>query len=81
MRAPLPIMPVVMAFRLISQLRFAARRGLSWVIKEPLWWAAAIRGMPRCLRDRRRVSLDNYVHWLRLFRRPISYKTPSDRPL
>ena len=74
MRAPLLLVPPVALYRVLSQLRYAASRGIGWLVKEPLWWIGAIRGLPRCARERRGVPLGKYLRWLRLFRQPTSYQ-------
>ena len=60
MRAPLILIPVVIPYRILSQLRYAFKRGISWAIAEPLWWLAALRGLPKCLRQRKRIPLADY---------------------
>ena len=76
MRAPIVLIPVVIPFRILSQMRYALSRGIRWAIGEPLWWLSAIRGLPNCLRHRRAVRLRDYANWLRLFRNPTSYAPP-----
>ncbi len=38
MRCPLPFAPGLLAWRFVSQFRYACKRGWSWVIREPNWW-------------------------------------------
>jgi GT2 family glycosyltransferase len=66
MRCPLPQMPAVVAYRIFSQFRYACQRGLGWVIREPLWWWQALRGIPGCLKKRQPVSWKAYKQWLQL---------------
>jgi GT2 family glycosyltransferase len=67
MRCPLPQLPLLAVYRLFTQFRFACRYGgLGWVIREPVWWWQALRGMPRCLKNRRPVSWQSYKKWLAL---------------
>jgi hypothetical protein len=63
-RAPILLLPTLLVVRLLSQFRFALFRGLPWIIKEPLWWRAAIAGFPTALANRRAVSLSGYFRWL-----------------
>src|SRR5437667_4453521 len=66
MRCPFPFAVGMVAWRVLSQFRYACKRGWSWVIREPLWWWQALAGVPYCLRNRRPVSWANYKRWLRL---------------
>jgi GT2 family glycosyltransferase len=66
MRCPFPLAGPVVAWRLFSQLRYAAKRGWSWVIREPLWWGQALAGLPYSLRKRKAVSWAGYRRWLAL---------------
>ena len=66
MRCPLPLAAAIVAWRVFSQFCYAAKRGWSWVIREPLWWWQAIVGIPHCLRKRRPVSRAGYKRWLAL---------------
>jgi hypothetical protein len=36
------------------------------VLREPVWWAAALGGIARALRERRPLSWPAYQQWLRL---------------
>ena len=76
MRAPAILIPVVIPFRALSQMRYAAGRGIHWLVTEPLWWWSALRGLPGCLRNRRKVRIREYLRWLRLFRNPAGYQPP-----
>ena len=78
MRAPLALVPIIIPYRVFSQFRYSFKRGFSWVIAEPLWWLAALRGIPKCLRHRKSVPFGKYREWLRLFRHPVSYITPDE---
>jgi GT2 family glycosyltransferase len=66
LRCPFPYCLGFLAYRSFSQFRYACGRGMGWVIREPAWWAAAIAGIPYCLRKRRPIPLERYVSWLRL---------------
>ncbi len=66
MRCPFPQMIVLILWRMLSQARFTASRGLSWLIREPIWWWDAIKGIPAALRRRHPVSWAGYRKWLSL---------------
>ena len=66
MRCPFPFAVGIAAWRVFSQFRYAARRGWSWIICEPLWWWQAMVGIPYCLAKRQPVSSVGYKRWLRL---------------
>jgi len=66
MRCPFPFAVGMLAWRVLSQFRYACKRGWSWVIREPVWWAQAVAGIPYCMRKRKRVSWAGYKRWLRL---------------
>lgn len=66
MRCPFPQMIPMICWRIFSQARFAARRGLSWLIREPLWWCDALKGIPGALKRRHPVSWTGYKKWLGL---------------
>jgi GT2 family glycosyltransferase len=66
MRCPFPFGLAIAGWRVFSQFRYACRRGLSWVIREPLWWWQALVGIPYCLAKRRPVSWTAYKRWLSL---------------
>src|SRR6184192_465435 len=48
MRCPFPFAPAMLAWRVVSQFRYACKRGWSWVIREPVWWGQALAGIPYC---------------------------------
>jgi len=66
MRCPFPFALGIIAWRVLSQFRYACKRGWSWVIREPSWWREALGGIPYCLGKRRPVSWRGYKRWLRL---------------
>ncbi len=66
MRCPLPQMPLLVGYRVFSQFRYACKRGPSWVIREPMWWWQALKGIPHCLKKRQPVSWIGYRKWLAL---------------
>lgn len=66
MRCPFPQMLVMTGWRILSQARFAASRGIDWLIREPLWWGDAIKGLPQALRRRHPVTWAGYKKWLQL---------------
>ena len=66
MRCPIPQMLLMITWRVFSQARFAAGRGFSWLIREPIWWWDAVKGLSRALRRRHPVSWSGYRKWLSL---------------
>jgi len=66
MRCPFPFALGVLGWRAASQFRYACRRGWSWVVGEPRWWAQAVAGIPYFIRKRKPVSWEAYKRWLRL---------------
>jgi GT2 family glycosyltransferase len=66
LRCPFLYAPGVALYRALSQFRYAWRRGLTWVMREPVWWWQAMAGVPYCLRKRCAVSWASYKRWLRL---------------
>ena len=71
LRCPAVLIPFVCGFRMLRQLRYAASRGSSWVLREPSWWSQAIAGIPRCLAERKPVSWRRYWRWMNLVRHPL----------
>jgi GT2 family glycosyltransferase len=65
-RCPFPYLIGLLTYRVISQCRYAWKRGPKWVIREPIWWMQALRGMPYCLRNRKVLPWEGYRNWLRL---------------
>jgi GT2 family glycosyltransferase len=66
MRCPFPFAVEIAAWRVLSQFRYACRRGISWAIREPAWWWQAVAGIPYCFAKRHPVSWTSYKRWLRL---------------
>lgn len=71
LRCPAPQLFAVAAFRAARQLGYAWKRGIVWVLREPAWWLAFLRGVPRCLAARRPIAWPRYLAWMRLLRSPI----------
>jgi GT2 family glycosyltransferase len=65
-RCPFPYLFGILSYRVFSQCRYAWKRGPRWVIREPVWWLQALRGLPYCLRNRNVISWEGYRNWLRL---------------
>lgn len=72
LRTPFPWAIGVIGCRILSQFRYACRRGIGWVISEPIWWWNAFQGIGFCLRDRQVVTWKRYQVWLGLLRRPTT---------
>lgn len=71
LRCPWPWVPFVSLYRVWRQLVFACSRGGSWVVREPLWWWDALKGMPACVDSRRPVAWQRYFTWMRQARQPL----------
>jgi hypothetical protein len=70
MRCPFPWWPLVAGYRAVRQLGYAWKRGWHWVLREPRWWWAALRGTPRALARRAPVAWEQYLAWMRLLGKP-----------
>ncbi len=68
LRCPMPWLLPVGAFRAARQFGYALSRGLGWALREPLWWARGLRGLPSCLGRRRPLRWKAYYSWMRLLR-------------
>lgn len=66
LRCPFPYALGVLGWRIFSQFRYARRRGIDWVVREPIWWYQALTGVPYCIKNRRPVSWTGYKRWLSL---------------
>jgi GT2 family glycosyltransferase len=66
LRCPLPQLPLLVAYRVFAQFRYACTRGISWVIQEPVWWFQALSGLRYCLQRRNPVRWRHYKAWLKL---------------
>lgn len=67
LRCPLPQLPLLIAYRVFTQFRFACTYGgFAWVIREPLWWWQALMGIPACLKKRQPIAWASYKKWLEL---------------
>lgn len=66
LRCPFPQCLGLAAYRVVSQFRYACKRGASWVIREPVWWWQAVGGISYCLRKRRPIPWARYKAWLQL---------------
>lgn len=72
LRCPLIWLLPVSLFRMVRQLQYAASEGLFWVVREPIWWLSALKGLPACLRDRKPIKWKIYYSWMQLARKQIS---------
>jgi len=66
MRCPFPYVVVLALYRVFSQFRYACKRGVGWVLREPVWWCQALWGVPFCLRRRKAIPWEAYQEWLML---------------
>lgn len=74
MRCPFPLVILVVPYRMLSQARYAASRGVGWLFREPVWWWDAANGIIASLRARSPVSYHSYKRWLELLSKPIEYR-------
>lgn len=70
LRCPAPWWPLLCLRRALGQFLYACKRGPSWMVREPAWWWAALKGAPVAWRHRAPVSWSVYRRWLALLRRP-----------
>lgn len=80
MRCPWPTLPFVLLRRAAGQFLYACRRGPRWIVREPLWWAQAIRGAPRIMTGRSPLPYDGYRRWRALIRRPAPGESRATSP-
>jgi GT2 family glycosyltransferase len=66
LRCPFPQCLGLAVWRVLSQLRYACKRGATWVIREPVWWWQSLVGIKYCLQKRRAIPWSRYRAWLRL---------------
>lgn len=79
LRCPAPQLFAVAAFRIARQFGYAAKRGPHWLVREPAWWLAAIRGIGQCLRDRQPIEWRKYFAWMQLVRSPVTSEQEWNR--
>ncbi|EDY18354.1 glycosyl transferase family 2 [Chthoniobacter flavus Ellin428] len=72
LRCPAPQCLGVALFRLVRQFGYAGKRGLDWVVREPAWWLAALKGVSRCLAQRQPLPWEKYRAWMELVRTPLA---------
>jgi GT2 family glycosyltransferase len=71
LRCPWPWIPLVSVYHILRQFVYACCEGVGWVIREPIWWASALKGWHRCSRFRQPIEWSIYYHWMKLARAPI----------
>lgn len=71
LRCPMPWLVPVTLFRWFRQFQYAWREGPAWLVREPLWWWRALRGLPVCLKARKPLAWDLYYSWMQLARKPL----------
>jgi GT2 family glycosyltransferase len=75
LRCPALALPIVLAWRAVRQFGYAAKRGAAWLIREPVWWWQAFRGIGPCIAAREPLPWKRYLAWMQLVRRPIHTET------
>jgi len=68
MRAPWWAVPFMLPYRVFSQMRYAARRGVGWALREPVWWWQALGGLGKACGARAPVDWATYRRWIALIR-------------
>lgn len=71
LRCPFPWIIFVALYRIVRQLAFAMSQGMSWMIREPVWWLAALRGWREVIAQRRHVPWCVYRTWMHLNRKAV----------
>lgn len=71
LRCPFPMAFGIAAYKVVSQFRYACKKGPAWIVREPLWWGKALFGLPAVVRQRKPVSWAGYRRWLRLSSNPV----------
>jgi GT2 family glycosyltransferase len=66
LRCPFPYAMALAPYRAVSQFGYACKRGMDWVVREPVWWWSALKGLPSVFRKRQAVSWTGYKKWLSL---------------
>jgi GT2 family glycosyltransferase len=66
MRCPFPQVLGLAAYRIYSQFRYACKRGINWMLREPVWWLQAVSGIPYCLKKRNPIPWQRYRTWLKI---------------
>ncbi|MBE2286881.1 MAG: glycosyltransferase family 2 protein [Prosthecobacter sp.] len=79
MRCPWPWLPMVSFYRIGRQFCYSCSEGWSFIIREPVWWLAALGGISRCWNHRNTVRWSDYWAWMKLSRRPVFHA--KDLPL
>ena len=79
LRAPFWTIPLLLIYRAFRQFQYACKRGVDWVIREPLWWWAALKLAPTALRQRKPVPWSAYRKWLKLLGQPEPVESESEK--
>jgi glycosyltransferase involved in cell wall biosynthesis len=63
-RCPFPQAFALIGYRILAHVFYAAKRGPSWLVREPVWWWQALKGTPAALKLRNPVSWKGYMKWV-----------------
>jgi len=66
LRCPFPYVVPVAIYRAATQFGYAWHRGGRWLLREPLWWWSALKGLPWLFRKRQPVHWSAYKKWMSL---------------
>jgi GT2 family glycosyltransferase len=68
LRCPMPCLLPVAFYRVVRQFAYACTRGAAWTLRQPLWWAAFLVGLPQILGQRKPVPWRVYLDWMQRIR-------------
>ncbi|TDU64633.1 GT2 family glycosyltransferase [Prosthecobacter fusiformis] len=72
LRCPLFWVLLVSMFRITRQFIYACKNGIFWVIREPIWWWASLKGIRKCITKRKPIQCSIYLGWMVLARQSIT---------
>ncbi len=84
-RCPIPYVLFLSPYRIFRQFQYAWSRGWRWVVQEPIWWWAMLKGLPHTLYQRQAIHWSVYRHWIGILSQPIysekEWQEKFSRPL
>jgi GT2 family glycosyltransferase len=63
LRLRFPHVLFVVFYKTMSQANYARKRGWYWLIREPIWWLQALKGLPSLRGRRTPASWERYKKW------------------
>ena len=64
MRCPAPYCFFIAIYKTLGQAGYAIKRGPKWIVREPIWWWNAIKGLSSIMKKRQPLSWSGYKLWL-----------------